>query len=63
MITLTKIKEVKISIPKQLLIINPLPKIPNCVMQSDVANYIIDLWQQANNYKDNLEAIKKIQGQ
>jgi len=50
-------------IPKQLLVINPLPKIPNCVMQSDVANYIIDLWQQANNYKDNLEAIKKIQGQ
>ena len=49
-------------IPQQLLQINPMPKIPVCKMQSCVANYILQLWQTASNYKDNIIAIRKLNG-
>lgn len=50
-------------IPKQLLTINPMPKIPQCKMQSCVANYILKLWDTAVGYKDNILAIRKLDGQ
>ena len=50
-------------IPKQLLQIRAMPKIPTCKMQSCVANYILQLWQTASNYRDNILAIRKIDGQ
>jgi len=58
--TVTKVVIQKQSIPSGLLSIPPLPRVPkNISLQSQVAKYIIDLYNVASQYKQNLNSIKE----
>lgn len=59
-VTVTKIVIQKDKIPEGLLKTKPIPKVPKDIsMQSNVANYIIDLYNSAISYKQNLKSIKR----
>ena len=54
----TKIKIKKVYIPKELLVIKPIPKVPNNIkLQSQVARYVLDLYESAKTCKDDKKLI------
>lgn len=59
-VIVTKIVIHKEKIPSQLLQVKPIPKVPKDIsMQSDIAGYIIELYNSASSYKDSIDSIKK----
>lgn len=59
-VTVTKIVVHKENVPKQFLVSTPIPKVPkNIKLQSQVAGYIIDLYESAKSCKENLKSIKE----
>lgn len=59
-ITVTKIKIHKEKVPEELLNTIPIPKVPNNIsMQSQVAGYVLDLYNSASSCHENINAIKE----
>lgn len=58
-VTVTKIKIQYIKVPMQFLNVENIPEVPKDIsMQSDVANYIIDLYNNAISCHNNIDLIK-----
>ena len=56
-------KIVPLTIPDELIDTDPLPEIPLMNKQSDVANYVTDLWNSGNSCKEDMKRISKLQQQ
>ena len=64
MVTVQKVIIKRDKLPKELLEIKPMPKIKKMKkmkMQSEVAIYIIKLWQYAKDCQERMKIIKKME--
>ena len=60
MIVVTKIKVEKVKVPNEMLEIKAIPKVPKDIkMQSDVANYTIDLLENDIECHSKIDTIRK----
>lgn len=59
-VVVTKVKVKKIIVPEELLVIQPIPKVPsNITLQSQVAKYIVNLYNSAKSCVENEKLIKE----
>ena len=59
-VVVTKIKIKKITVPEELLVIQPVPSVPdNITLQSQVAKYIIELYNSAKTCTEDKMLIKE----